>query len=84
MCQCQKECEVNIAYRWFLGLSMEDEIPNYSTWSKNYVRRYKDNDIFNIIFNKILRQAIEYGFVDMEAVFYDGTHQKASANKNKY
>lgn len=77
------ECKVNLAYRWFLGLSMEDDIPNYSTWSKNYVRRYKDSDIFNIIFNKILKQAIEYGFVDMEAVFYDGTHQKANANKRK-
>ena len=78
-----EECKVNLAYRWFLGLSIEDDIPNYSTWSKNYVRRYKDSDIFNIIFNKILKQAIEYGFVDMEAVFYDGTHQKANANKRK-
>ena len=37
-----KECKVNIAYRWFLGLSMYDNIPNYSTWSKNYIRRYKN------------------------------------------
>lgn len=78
-----EECKVNLAYRWFLGLSMEDDIPNYSTWSKNYVRRYKDSDIFNIIFKRILKQAIEYGFVNMEAVFYDGTHQKANANKRK-
>lgn len=78
-----EECKVNIAYRWFLGLSIEDDIPNYSTWSKNYERRYKDSDIFNEIFEEVLKQAIEYGFVDMEAVFYDGTHQKANANKRK-
>lgn len=78
-----EECEVNIAYRWYLGLSMEDKIPNYSTWSQNYIRRYKDSDIFEKIFKEILKQAMEYGFVDMEAVFYDGTHQKASANKRK-
>lgn len=78
-----EECKVNLAYRWFLGLSIEDDIPNYSTWSKNYERRYKDSDIFNEIFEEVLRQAMEYGFIDMEAVFYDGTHQKANANNRK-
>ena len=79
-----EECKVNIAYRWFLGLNMYDEIPNYSTWSKNYIRRYKDSEVFNEIFDKILNQAIEYKFIDMESVFGDSTHQKANANKNKY
>ena len=79
-----EECKVNIAYRWFLGLSMYDDIPNYSTWSQNYIRRYKDSDVFNQIFDNILKQAIDYGFVDMETVFGDGTHQKANANKNKH
>lgn len=78
-----EECRVNLAYRWYLGLSIEDEIPNYSTWSKNYIRRYKDSDIFDKIFEEVLKQAIKNGFVDMEAVFYDGTHQKANANKRK-
>ena len=79
-----EECKVNIAYKWFLGLSMYDDIPNYSTWSQNYIRRYKDSDVFNQIFDNILKQAIDYGFVDMETVFGDGTHQKANANKNKH
>ena len=79
-----EECKVNIAYRWFLGLSIYDDIPNYSTWSQNYIRRYKDSDVFNQIFDNILNQAIEYGFVDMETVFGVGTHQKANANKNKH
>lgn len=79
-----EECKVNNAYRWFLGLSIYDEIPNYSTWSQNYIRRYKDSDVFNQIFDTILKQAIEYEFVDMETVFGDSTHQKANANKNKH
>ena len=49
-----EECKVNIAYRWVLGLSMYDEIPNYSTWSQNYIRRYKDSDVFDKIFERIL------------------------------
>jgi len=79
-----EECKVNLAYRWYLGLSMNDEIPNYSTWSQNYIRRYHGTKIFRTIFDNIIKQAKEYGFIDETTVYGDGTHQKASANKNKY
>ena len=78
-----REIQVNLAYRWFLGISMDEEVPNYSTWSQNYMRRYSDSDVFEQIFDEILRQALGYGFVDMETIFGDSTHQKANANKNK-
>lgn len=67
-----------------LGLSIYDEIPNYSTWSQNYIRRYKESNVFDKIFETILNQAIKYIFIDCETVFGDDTHQKANANKNKH
>lgn len=79
-----EECEVNLAYRWYLGLSIDDKIPDYSTWSQNYIRRYRNTEIFKTIFKRILKQAKEYKMLNMKTVFGDGTHQKASANKNKY
>lgn len=79
-----REIEVNLAYRWFLGLAIDDPVPNYSTWSQNYIRRYGTSDVFEKIFDHILRQAIEYGYVDLSTIFGDSTHQKANANKNKY
>ena len=79
---CQ-EIEVNLAYRWFLGLSIDEKIPNFSTWSQNYIRRYKDSTIFEEIFMEILEQAVDYGFVDFTTIFGDSTHQKANANKRK-
>lgn len=79
-----EECEVNLAYRWYLGLSIDEKIPDYSTWSQNYIRRYRGTEIFKTIFNKILKQAKEYKMLNMKTVYGDGTHQKASANKNKY
>ena len=79
-----EECEVNLAYRWYLGLSIDDKIPDYSTWSQNYIRRYRGTEIFDVIFKKILKQAKEYKMLNMKTVYGDGTHQKASANKNKY
>ena len=78
-----KEIQVNMAYRWFLGISIDEEVPNYSTWSKNYQRRYRDSQVFNQIFNHIIKQGIDNGFIDTTTVFGDGTHRKASANSRK-
>lgn len=41
-----KEVEVNMAYRWFLGLDIQDSVPHFSTFGKNYSRRFKGTDIF--------------------------------------
>jgi transposase len=78
-----EECKYNIIYRWFLGLSIYDEVPNYSTWSQNYIRRYGDSDVFDMIFQRILMELDANGFLDVTTVFGDGTHMKASANKRK-
>lgn len=78
-----EEIKVNLAYRWFLGLSMYDEVPNYSTWSQNYIRRYHDSDVFDEIFTHIIDEAIQNKFIDTSCVFMDSTHQKACANKRK-
>lgn len=79
-----KEIEVNIAYRWFIGYSIEEKIPNYSTWSQNYIRRYGNSEVFDKIFNHILEEAMNHGFIKADAVFGDGTHTKACANRNKH
>ncbi len=51
-----REIQVNLAYRWFLGISMDERVPNYSTWSQNYIRRYGDSEVFEEIFDQILKQ----------------------------
>lgn len=78
-----EEIKVNVAYRWFLGIDIYEEVPNYSTWSKNYQRRYKDSQVFDQIFNHIIKQGIDNGFIDTTTVFGDGTHRKANANSRK-
>jgi len=83
MRQTIKEIEVNMAYRWFIGYDLNEKIPHFSTFGKNYTRRFKDTDVFERIFKHILEEAIRVGFVDTSAVFIDGTHIKASANKRK-
>lgn len=83
MRQTIKEIEVNVAYRWFLGLEMMDKVPHFSTFGKNYTRRFKDTDLFEQIFSHILEQCYKFKFVDPSEVFVDGTHVKASANSKK-
>ena len=78
-----EEIKVNLAYRWFLGISLDEEVPNYSTWSQNYIRRYGDSSVFDSIFEKIIDKGLSYGFINTETVYGDSTHQKASANKRK-
>ncbi len=84
MRQTIKEIEVNMAYRWFLGYGMSEPIPHFTTFGKNYLRRFADTDIFERIFEKILFEAVAAGFVDAKAVFIDATHIKANANNHKY
>ena len=84
MRQTTAEVAVNVAYRWFLGLEFQDPTPHFSTFSKNYTRRFKDTDLFEQIFQRILAECIEAELVDPSVVFVDSTHVKARANSKKY
>ena len=84
MRQTIREIEVNTAYRWFLGLGFHDAVPHFSTFGKNYTRRFKDTDLFEQIFQRILKECMDAGLVDESVVFVDSTHVKARANSKKY
>ena len=73
-----------MAYRWFLGYGFTEKIPHFSTFGKNYVRRFQGTDLFEQIFYRILEEAMNKGLVDPSVAFIDSTHVKASANKKKY
>lgn len=84
MRQTIKEIETNVAYRWFLGYGLTEKIPHFSTFGKNYVRRFENTNLFEKIFYHILQQAMDRGLVDTGTLFIDSTPVKANANKKKY
>ena len=84
MRQTIKEIETNVAYRWFLGFVFHTEVPQFSTFGKNYVRRFQDSDIFEQIFYRILKEIADKGLLSADHVFIDFTHVKACANKRKF
>ncbi|UED79935.1 IS1182 family transposase [Lysinibacillus sp. CD3-6] len=84
MRQTIKEIETNMAYRWFLGFGFHTEVPHFSTFGKNYARRFQDTNVFEQIFYRILKEIMNRGLLHADHVFIDSTHVKASANKRKY
>lgn len=48
--QMVKDIEVNNAFRWFLGLTLDDKVPHFTTHEKIYSRRFQDKQIISAIF----------------------------------
>lgn len=82
--QLMREIQVNVAYRWFLGLRLTDKVPDASTLSQNRRRRFAGSDIEQQIFDAIVEQAIEHRLIGGRVFYSDSTHLKASANKNRH
>lgn len=82
--QLVRDIQVNVAYRWFLGMSLTDKVPDASTLSQNRRRRFLDSTIYQDIFDEIVLQAINSKLVDGKTIYTDSTHLKASANKHKF
>lgn len=80
----EQEVQVNVAYRWFLGLGFNDRVPDHSTISRNRIERFAGTGIFQEIFDEIILQAIRKGLIDGKTLYTDSTHLKANANKHRY
>jgi len=82
--QLIREIEVNLAYRWFIGIGLRGKIPDASTFSQNRRRRFTENTIYQEIFDEIVMQAMGKKLISGRFLYTDSTHLKASANKNKF
>ena len=81
--QTYREIQVNLAYRWFLGYGLLDQIPHFATVSHAFCKRFP-KDLPKEIFEHILNKALNNRMVDPSIIFIDGTRIKASANKKKF
>jgi hypothetical protein len=46
--------EVNVAFRWFLGLGLNDKVPDASTLSQIRIRRFYHSNVYQKIFDEIV------------------------------
>jgi IS5 family transposase len=76
----EQEIKLNLAYRWFLDLQLDERIPDHSTLSRNRNERFAGTDLFLAIFEEIVEQCKTAELVQGEAVVTDSTHTKANAS----
>ena len=77
---CQ-EVNLNLAYRWFCGLGLEDKVPHHSTFSVNRHGRFRDNDILRKVFEEVVRGCLKSGLVGGEGFAVDASVIEADASR---
>jgi transposase len=77
-----EEVHLNLAYRWFCRLGLEDEVPDHSTFSKNRHGRFRDSDTLRFVFEQVLERCVREGLVGGEGFAIDASLVKADANRH--
>src|SRR3954468_17038925 len=78
-----REVQVNLAYRWFCGLSIEDKVPDHSAFSRARNERFRDSAIFRPVFERVVAACIAAGLVGGEGFAVDASLIAADANKQR-
>ena len=76
-----REVQVNLAYRWFCGLSIENKLPDHSAFSRARNERFRDSVIFRQVFERVVGACIAAGLVGGEGFAVDASLIEADANK---
>src|SRR6202048_4137051 len=78
-----RDVQVNLAYRWFCGLSIEDKVPDHSAFSRARNERFRHSDIFRTVFERVVEACIRAGLVGGEGFAVDASLIVADANKQR-
>lgn len=75
------EVHLNLAYRWFCRLDLQQRVPDHSTFSKNRHGRFRQSDTFRQVFEAVLRRCMMEGLVGGEGFAIDASVIKADASR---
>jgi transposase len=78
-----EEVQLNLAYRWFCRLSIEDKVPDHSTLSKTRHGRFRDSEALRFVFEQVVERCISEGLVGGEGFAVDASVVKADANRQR-
>jgi transposase len=78
-----REVQVNLAYRWFCKLGIEDAIPDHSAFSRARNERFRQGDVFRRVFERVVETCIAAGLVGGEGFAVDASLIQADANKQR-
>ena len=75
-----EEVHLNLAYRWFCRLGLEDDVPDHSTFSKNRHGRFRQSEAFRFIFDEVVRKCMGLGLIKGEGFAVDASVVSADAS----
>jgi transposase len=78
-----EEVHLNLAYRWFCRLGLEERIPDHSSFSKNRHGRFRESDVFRHVFEGVVQRCMTEGLVRAEGFAVDASIVKADANRRR-
>jgi len=76
-----EDVKLNMAYRWFCGLGLEDKVPHHSTFSVNRHGRFRDSDILRKVFEEVVCGCMKTGLVGNEGFAVDASVVEADASR---
>ena len=76
-----EEIHLNLAYRWFCRLGLEDVVPDHSTFSKNRHGRFRESEAFRQVFESVVERCMKEGLVGGEGFAVDSSVIKADAKR---
>lgn len=81
--QICREVQVNLAYRWFCELGLEDHIPDHSAFSRARNERFREGDVLRRVFERVVATCIAAGLVGGEGFAVDASLIEADANRQR-
>jgi len=78
-----EEVHLNLAYRWFCRLGLEDAVPDHSTFSKNRHGRFRASETFRWLFDEVVRRCMAEGLVKGEGFAVDASIVAADASAQR-
>jgi transposase len=78
-----REVQVNLAYRWFCKLGIEDAIPDHSAFSRVRNERFREGDVVRRVFEHVVEACVVAGLVGGEGFAVDASLIQADANKQR-
>lgn len=79
--QIEARCADSNAFRWYLGIDLDERVPDHSTISQLRRRKPSFRKVFRRLFEEVVRQCVERGLVSGKLMATDSTHVKANASR---
>jgi transposase len=76
-----EEVSLNLAYRWFCRLNLDDAVPDHSTFSKNRHGRFRESDLLRLVFERVVGICLAAGLIKGDGFAIDASVIEADASR---